>query len=85
MIVTIRWRVKGLPVVITKDSEVWQEPFETGLNYYGWRKIEPHIHMGSIHYRIRGKRHSERKLKDLAYEVNKKINIPMPDKEDLPF
>ncbi len=79
-VLNIEWSLNGLPnYVITVNSEIWQLPFQSGQNYYGYRKIKEHIHQGQVKYRINGKRYTRPQLNKIAIPYKHCIitNIPI--------
>ena len=67
-ILKVRFKFKGLPnIVLTEDGELWQLPFNSGGNYYGYRKKEMKVHQGQLKYRINRKWYSRDKLNGISY------------------
>jgi hypothetical protein len=83
-ILNIEWILKGLPnYVITINSEIWQLPFQSGQNYYGYRQIKESLHQGQIKYRINNKRYTKKQLNELA--ISKSFKITTNILIDKPF
>lgn len=82
----VKWKVKGYDsIVIDKNKEVYQLPYQKGLRWYGLRKKEPKIHNGSIHYRINRKYVSAKKLNQLAYLHSEVIETNVLVEDLMPF
>jgi hypothetical protein len=65
--INIKWILKGLPnFVITINNEIWQLPFISGRNHYGYRQIKEKIHQNQIKYRLNSKWYTKKQLNDLA-------------------
>jgi hypothetical protein len=84
----VKFRVKGLPVVILHDKTMWREPFiietKRGKKRYGFKQIFPHYFKGNIYYRINNNRYSSLQIDDWSYRVVEEVNIPQRN-SDAPF
>jgi hypothetical protein len=84
----VKFRVKGLPIVILHDKTLWREPFDVktkrGIKRYGFKQIFPHYLNGIVYYRILDKRYSALQIDDWSYRVVEEVNIPQRN-SDAPF
>jgi len=86
MILEIKWRFGDYPrLAMTKDRIIYQVPFFSGRNDYGWREIKEKYHCGQLMYRINGKWVSKKKLNGSAYLVDEKIQGPLLPEKYRPF
>lgn len=76
MILKIKYRFEDFPgIFYTSKKELWQEPFNSGQNYYGYRRKYEKIHQGQIKYQIRNRWISKKKLNESAYKVDETVII----------
>jgi hypothetical protein len=76
MILKIKYRFEQFPgIFYTDKKELWQEPFNSGNNYYPYRKKLEKLHQGQIKYQIKNRWVSKKKLNESAYPVSETIKI----------
>lgn len=86
MILQIKWKFAEFPkLILTKDLILWQKPFQSGHNNYGWRILKEKYHMGQLYYRINGKWISKNRLNSSAYLVDEEIDNGMLPEQFKPF
>lgn len=76
MVLNVKYRFCDFPgIFYTDKKELWQEPYKSGKNNYGYRKKDEKIHQGKIKYLIKNRWISKEKLNASAYKVNETLYI----------
>lgn len=86
MILNVKYRFSKYPkIFMTNKGEMWQESYESANRCYGFRVLEPRIHLNQLKYRINRNWVSKKKLNECAYLVDEKIDNNQVLTKDLPF
>ena len=86
MILKIKYRFAEFPLIfLTSKRELWQEPFKSGRNNYGFRQIKEKVHQGQVKYQINNRWITKKRLNESAYIVSEKIDNNQLAEKYLPF